>query len=1046
MWISELSIRRPVLAIVMSLIMVILGAVAVTRLSVREYPDIDPPVVSVTTVYAGASPEVIENSITEPLEDELTSIEGVKTLSSSSAEGASNITVVFELDRDVNVAAQDVRDRVFRARGRLPDDIEEPVIVKQDADARPILWIGLSGKGYSQLQLSDYADRYLIDQLQTVPGVGRIFVGGQRQYAMRVWLNPEQMAARNITALDIRDALRDENLELPSGRIESATREFSVRTLGEMVSPEEFRRLLIKTVNGQPVYLQDVAHVDIGARDDRSLVRMNGVTAIGLGIVKQSKANTLDVADRVKAKIETIRQDLPPGMTMKLGSDDSRFIRRSIEEVRDSLLIAVVLVTLVIFLFLGSFRSMIIPVVAIPISLITTFFVMDLLNYSINTLTLLAMTLAIGLVVDDAIVVLENIYRRIEMGETPFQASVRGVREIAFAVLATTAVLVAIFVPLTFLGGTVGRLFSEFAIALAGSVVISAVVALTLSPMMCSKILKPEQSHNVFTSWTAPFRNTVDWVRDRYLGVLEWALGRKKQVLAGTLILMLLTVVSYVLMPKEFLPKEDKSVFLVFIKAPEGSTLAFTDRAFRQAEAILAKVPEVERYFSVISFSMNGPGDVNQGLIFTTLKEKRAGRTRSVDQITQSLFPQFMAIAGADVFPFSPASGPAGMSTQPVEFVLKGFDIHAIADAADRLKEKLSNPTVLFGLYNVDSNLKLNKPQLKVHINRERASDLGVSVRDIAATLQILLGGLDISTFQLNNKRYDVMVQLPGEDRTTPDVLNRIQVRAESDKTNGSVVAVSPPADPLVPLTAMVTVDESVAPREIPHYNRMRSAKLTAGIIPIPGLSLGGLMEKIDALAAETLPNEVTTEWSGEGKELLESQSATMFAFLLSVLMVYLVLAAQFESFVHPMVVILTVPLAVCGAFVTLFLFGGSFNTYSQIGMILLVGLVTKNGILIVEYANALKQANPSWPVAKAVSEASGIRFRPIMMTAVSTIFGAVPLLLGTDAGAASRISLGMTVIGGMILATGLTLFVIPIAYVLFNQNRTMAEPIHLDA
>ncbi len=1056
MWLSDLSIRRPVLATVMSIILVVLGLVGLTRLSVREYPDIDPPVVSVTTVYEGASPEVIETTITEPLEDEITSIEGIKSLSSSSAEGFSTIIATFELTRDIDEATQDVRDRVARAREQLPESINDPLIVKQDADAQPIMWLGLAnaknaraeegsngdaaaqGKNtderFSQLQLTDYADRFIIDQLQTVPSVGRVVIGGQREYAMRLWLDPSKMAARAITPLDVRDALVANNIELPSGRIEGADKEYTLRTLGEMSNEAEFNRLIIKTVNGVPIRLRDIGTAKIGARTTRSLVRMNGKTAVGLGVVKQSKANTLDVASRIKEKSAQLAKKLPRGMTLEVGYDGSKAIAQSIQEVRESLIQAIALVSIVIFLFLGNLRATLVPVITIPISLVATFFVMDMLGYSINILTLLALTLAIGLVVDDAIVVLETIYRRIEEGDPPLVAAREGMKEIGFAVIATTLVLIAIFVPLTFMGGTVGRLFSEFAIALAGAVVISTFVALSLSPTMCGRFLDPVA--NITRQWayrfTQPFRSFIDSLRDRYLSTLDWALNHRLAVLAGTMVLLILTAGVYVIIPKEFLPTEDKGFVLTAIRAPEGATIGYTNKAARQAEAVFSSRDDVKRFFTVLAFSQTGIGAVNEGIMFVTLKDKGVfgggERTLGQAEVLGEVLPQMMSIPEAMVFPFAPPSGPTGSFGDPFKLVIQGFDLQQIAEVSEAIKAEMNS---MFGFYNIQNSLKLNKPQLRIHVNRERASQLGVNVRDLTQTLLILTGGIDVSSFQLNNKRYDVMLQAPDNLRLNPAALANYYVRTDSNT--------------MLPLTSVAVVEETIAPKELPHYNRLRSATLTAGIIPVPGLSLGGMMEQVEAKLDGLLGGELDYAWAGESLELKETQSTTQFAFLLAILMVFLVLAGQFESYMAPLMIILTVPLAVCGAMFSLYLFGASWNTYSQIGLILLVGLVTKNGILLIEYANALRQnfieGDDSQPsAAEIITKACAIRFRPIMMTAISTIAGSLPLVLGVGVGAQSRQALGVAVIGGMGFATLLTLFVLPIIYT-YLQRNTASQP-----
>jgi multidrug efflux pump len=1043
MWISDLSIRRPVLATVMSLLLVLLGVVSLSLLSVREYPDIDPPVVSVSTVYPGASAEIIEGTVTERLEDELIGIEGIRSMTSTSREGVSNIIIEFELSRSVDTAAQDVRDRVSRARGRLPDDIEEPVIAKQDTDASAIVWFGLYGKNYSPLQITDYADRYIKDQLQTVDGVGQVIIGGAREYAMRVWLDPSKMAARQITALDVEKALQHENVEIPSGRIESVNREFTVRTRGELNLPEQFNRLILKRVNGMPVYLEDVGYAAVGARDDRSLVRFNGVPAVGLGIVKQSKANTLDVARAVKQKLVEIRKGLPPGLRMDTAFDSSVFIQKSIDEVVESLYVAFGLVVLVIFLFLRNFRATFIPAISIPISLISTFILMYFLGYTINTITLLGLTLTIGLVVDDTIVVLENIYRRIELGETPMEAALKGTQEIGFAIVATTAVLAAVFLPILFLGGTLGRILKEFAVVVAGSVLISGFVSLTLTPMLCARMLKQDATSPAsrqrgllgffsLKSFLNGFHQFIEGAANRFQRTLEGLMRRKGLVFALIGVLVVVCAGLYVLLPREFLPLDDRGTILTFIAAPEGATMAYTDKAVRKAEAIYQRTPEVDKLFSVIALAVSGPGEVNSGLMFASLKPI-GERHRKQQQIVNSLLPQMMSIPEAFVFPINPPSSPVQSFGKPIEMAIQtSGDIKQLAQVMDRVQARASKE--IFGFVNVDTDLKLNKPQLEVTIDREKASLLGVTVQDIARTMQILLGGLNISTFQYNGKRYDVMVQALPEFRVTPDQLSTLYVAGQ----NGV----------MVPLSNLVRYQEAVAPKELNHYNRMRAATISGSLIPMPGVSLGAVLDKLKMVAQQEMPPNMRIAWKGEAKEFFDASSATYFAFLLAVIIVFLVLAAQFESFTDPLIVMLTVPLALAGAILTLFLLSFlpmllkmiplfanwypvsySLNVYSQIGLVLLVGLVTKNGILIVEFANQIREHAPEKSVRQAVMEAARIRFRPIVMTSVATIIGALPIAVGLGSGIDGRKPLGAVIIGGMLLATFLTLFVIPMMY-----------------
>lgn len=1045
MWISDLSIRRPVLAVVMSLLLVLLGLVSLSFLSVREYPDIDPPVVSVTTVYPGASAEIMETTVTERLEDELIGIEGIRSMVSTSREGVSNVIIEFELERNVDTAAQDVRDRVSRARGKLPDDIEEPVIAKQDTDASAIMWLSLYGKNYSPLQVTDYADRAIKDQLQTLDGVGQVIIGGAREYAMRVWLDPSRMAARQITVLDVEHALRTENVEIPSGRIESRLREFTVRTRGELDTPDEFNRLIVKRVNGMPVYLRDIGHATIGARDDRSLVRFNGVPAVGLGIVKQSKANTLDVARAVKKKLVELRKTLPPGLHMDNAFDSSLFIQKSIDEVTESLFVAFGLVVLVIFLFLGNFRATFIPAISIPISLVSTFILMHFLGYTINTITLLGLTLTIGLVVDDTIVVLENIHRRMELGEPPMEAAMRGAQEIGFAIIATTAVLAAVFLPILFMGGILGRILKEFAVVVAGSVIISGFISLSLTPTLCARLLKSEhptkdgQRQGAPAILLARFHGLVENVADFFEHALAGLMDRKWPVFAALAALVAVCGGMYILLPREFLPLDDRSTVLTFVSAPEGSTMAYTDKAVRKAETVFQNTPEVSTLFSVIALGANGPGLVNNGILFASLTP-REERTRKQQQVVNALLPQLMAIPEAFVFPINPPSSPVQSFSQPIEMAIQTpGDIRQLSQVVERVQTRASKE--IFGLINVDSDLKLNKPQLEIDIDREKASLLGVSVQDIARTMQILLGGLDISTFQYNGKRYDVMVQALPELRTTPDQLATLYVAGRDGV--------------MVPLSNLVHSAEAVAPKELNHYNRMRAATISGALIPMPGISLGTVLDKLKAIAGQEMTPDMRIAWKGEAKEFFDAGTATYFAFGLAVLIVFLVLAAQFESFLDPLIVMLTVPLALAGAIITLFLLSYipmllkmlpmfanwfpvaySLNVYSQIGLVLLVGLVTKNGILIVEFANQIRERSPELSVRQAVMQAARIRFRPIVMTSVATIIGAVPIAVGLGSGIDSRKPLGAVIIGGMLLATFLTLLVIPLMYDLVKGGK----------
>lgn len=1031
MWLSDISIKRPVLATVCALLILLLGIISFTRLPVREYPDIDPPIVSVSTFYQGASPETMETSITEPLEDELTSIEGIKSLTSTSREQMSNITVEFELGRDIDVAAQDVRDRVARARRRLPNDAEEPIVAKQDSDAQAIMWLGLSGEKFTRLQLSDYADKYLVDTLQTVPGVGKVFIGGNREYAMRLWLDPLKMAAHGVAQSDIEAALQEKNVEIPSGRIESRYVEFYVKTLADLYTPEMFNSMIIKTVDGVPIYLRDVGRAEIGAKDVRAMVRYNGKPAIGLGIVKQSKANTLDVAHGVKAQVVDLKKRLPAGMSLEPAYDSSLFIERSIAEVQESLIVAGVLVVFVIFLFLKNLRSALIPAVSIPVSIIGTFTFMYAMDFTINTFTLLALTLSIGLVVDDTIVVLENISRHIDLGKHPFKAAIEGTREIGFAILATTVSLVAVFVPIGFMRGTTGKLFYEFALSVAVAIIISGFVSLSLAPMMCSKFLKskaqdaPDEDPLYTQPRTSLIRQLFAAVgkfqaqlSQMYPQALQWSLDHPKTVVTMSVLCILLSLGLMKVMPSDFLPLEDRGSIVTVIKAGEGATLAYTDKAVRQAEAVYKSIPEVSKYFSVIALSAEGAGRVNEGFMFIMLKPWEERKTKQQDIVAQ-IQPRMMQIPEAFVFPINPPSGPQRGFRGSIEVVLQGFDIGELERYSQEIVAEARN---IPGVINLDTNLKLNKPQVEVRILRERAAELGVTPLDISRALQVLLGGLDVTDFKLQSKRYDVMLQAEPQYRNLPEAINTVMLKGKDDT--------------MVPLANVVELKESVAPNELNHYNRLRSVSITASNIPFL-ITMGDALNKIEAIAKEKLPSSIQLTYAGESKEFKDAGTAFYWTFFFAMLFIYLVLSAQFESFRHPFVIMLTVPLATAGAIFTLFFANASINVYSQIGIVLLIGLVTKNGILIVEYANQLRR-DQGLSAYEAAFQASLIRFRPIVMTSISTVFGALPIALALGVGSESRQSMGIAVVGGMIFSTFLALFLIPVVYSMMNRKTAI--------
>ncbi len=1014
MKLSEISIQRPVLATVMSLVIIIFGVVSFTQLPVREYPDIDPPVVSVTTFYRGASPNVIETEITDILEEQLSTIEGVKTITSSSQEQGSAITITFELDRDVDQAANDVRDRVASVRGLLPREADDPIIQKIDVNAQPIMWLALISDRHNNLELTDAAERILKERLLRLPGVGSIFMGGERRYAMRVWLDSQRMAARGLTPQDIENAIRRENAEIPAGRVEGENREFTVRTRGDLVTPEEFAAIIVKQSGDELVRLGDVAEVALGAQDERTAVRWNGKPTTGLGVVKQTRASTLQVAQTVIDALPELQKTLPEGMKLEVAYNSATFIQSSINEVAETLLIAFGLVVLVIIAFLKSFRATLIPTFAIPISIIGTFAVGYFLGYTINILTLLALVLAIGLVVDDAIVMLENIYRHMEMGKSRLQAALDGAKEIGFAVLATTIALVAVFVPLAFLTGNIGRLFNEFGVTVAVAVLISGFVALTLTPMMSSRMLKP--LHHTSSSWASrSFDAFFDWLERTYHRIVHGALRHRVLVVSVGGVMIAISVALFKLLPSELVPTEDRGVGFGIVIAPEGATLDYTDRYVRQIEQIMLSRPETNGVFTATGVGFAGPGRVTNGFIFLNLKPA-SERQKSQQQIVQELFPQLFSIPGVLAFVLNPPSLGADFNFTPVAYVLQADTYEELQSAVGLMMAQASQ---LGYLINLDSDLRLNKPQLEITIDRERAALLGVSVTDIGSTLETFLGGRVVTDFKRGGKQYDVIVQLKPTDRATPNTIEGIYLRG---------------ANGLVQLANVVHVKETVAPKELNHFNRVRSATITASMVP--GVSLGQALNDLDRIADTSLPPTIKRDLTGQSREFRESSSALYFLFAFAVVFIYLVLAAQFESFIHPLTILLSVPLAVAGALAALYFFGQSINIYSQIGLIMLIGLVTKNAILIVEFANQLQERGER--LFDAVADAATIRLRPILMTSFATIFGILPIAIGLGAGAESRRPLGIAVVGGMLLSTFLTLVLVPVVYTLLARFTTV--------
>jgi multidrug efflux pump len=1003
---AERFIRRPVLASMLSLGLVLVGVIGYSRLPVREFPDADPPIVSVTVLLPGASPQVMESAVTDVLEEELSSLEGLRTMSSASQEQRTTITLEFTLDRDIEAAAQDVRDKVSRVRGLLPEDIEEPVVAKQEADAFPIMFLALTSKSYDLMELSDIADRQLKPRLQTIPGVSGAPIFGERRFAMRVWLSPRELAARGLTPQDVENAIRTRSVEIPAGRIESERREFSVRYLGEMRTPGEFADLTVASRAGELVKLGDVARVEPGPEDERSVTRYSREPAIFVGVVRQSKANVIEVANAVYAALPGIQAALPKGVELNMAFDGTVFIQRSIQEAEETLLITAGLVILIIFLFLASLRATIIPALAIPVSVIATFAILGALGFTINTFTLLGLILAIGIVVDDAIIVLENAYRhQEELKKDPETAAIDGTREITTAVIATTIALIAVFSPLLFLTGATGRLFNEFGVAVGGAVLVSGIVALTLTPMLSAKILRVSARESRFTHAVGAVLNGVT---RRYERTLNRALSRPGLVIGGGVALTASAVFLFTALEREFVPPDDRGFFFTFVVAPEGATVEYTDGYMRQLEAIVHKTKDVRSSFAVVGFD----GPPSSGVIGPILEDFDK-RDRSAEEIIAEVQPQFFGVPGVFAFAINPPA--FGGFSPPVQFVVQNRDFEALVNGMDALVARARS---IPGLLNVDTDLRVTKPELVVSLDRDRAEDLGVPARDIATTLQTLLGGRDVSRFTSDNKLYDVILRLDPGDRSTPSDITGLQVRGR----NGA----------LVPLDAVTRVEERIGPRQLNHYDRVRSFTLSASMAP--GFTLGQALDSLNAAAREVLPAGSTVDLAGESREFRESGGALYFAFALALIFVFMVLAAQFESLVHPFTVLLAVPLAVTGALAALWLTGSTLNVYSQIGMILLIGLVSKNSILLVTYANDLRQRGHD--ALSAMREAGRIRLRPILMTSVAAVFGVLPIALGLGAGAGSRRPLGYSIIGGLVVSTLLTLYLVPAVFVVLERLR----------
>ncbi len=1023
MKLSDLSIKRPVLAVVMSLLLVVLGLMSFNRLTLRELPAIDPPIVSVSVDYTGASAAVIESRITQVLEDALAGIEGIDTINARSTNGRASVSIEFTANRDIEAAANDVRDAVSRVADRMPEEARPPEVAKVESDADPIIWFNMSSSAMDTLELSDYAERYVVDRFSSIDGVARVMIGGRQRYAMRIWLDRDQLAARGLTVGEVETALRNENVELPAGRIESADRDFTLRVERSYVAPADFASIpLGKGNDGYVVRLGDVAKVELASAERRAYYRSNGEPGIGMGIVKTSTANALDVARATRAEAERIAKTLPAGTHIFVAFDNTTFIEAAVERVYATLVEAMLLVLVVIWLFLGSLRAALIPAVTVPVCLVAAFIALFAFGFSINLFTLLALVLCIGLVVDDAIVVVENVQRRIDLGEPPLVAARRGTAQVAFAVIATTAVLVAVFLPVGFLEGNTGRLFRELAVALAAAVALSAFVALTLTPMMASKLLKPHSEQKT---------NRINGFINRQLARVAAAYGRvldrhvQRSWMFGLVMLAALGASwgLFRMLPSELAPAEDRGSFQIMIDGPEGAGFDYTVGQVQQVERIVGRFVGPKE--PIVRANPRVPGgwgsneEMHTGRISVFLQPWRERREATTD-VANTLQKELNGLSGVRVRT-QVGGGLVRSFGQPFQVVLGGPEYAEIAQWRDRLLARMADYP---GLVGADSDYKETRPQMRVNIDRQRAADLGVSVTDIGRALETMMGSRRVTTFVDNGEEYDVLVQAGREGRTSPADLAAIQVRARSGE--------------LVPLSNLVSLSEVAEAGTLNRFNRLRSITISASVAP--GHTLGETIAWVQQVAREELPEYAQIDWKGESREYQSAGSAVLLTFAMALLVVYLVLAAQFESFIHPLVIMLTVPLGVLGAFVGLYLSGGTLNLFSQIGIVMLVGLAAKNGILIVEFANQLRDEGRN--VHQAIVEASTVRLRPILMTSIATVVGAVPLVLAGGPGSASRGTIGVVVIFGVAVSTFLSLFVVPAFYALLAPYTQSPETV----
>ncbi|OWQ56055.1 multidrug transporter AcrB [Stenotrophomonas maltophilia] len=1007
----------------MSLLLVVLGFMSFTRLTLRELPAIDPPIVSVSVDYTGASAAVIESRITQVLEDALAGIEGIDTINARSSNGRSQVSIEFTSNRDIEAAANDVRDAVSRVADRMPEEARPPEIAKVESDADPIIWLNMSSTSMDTLELSDYADRYIVDRFSSLDGVAQVRIGGRQRYAMRIWLDRDQLAARGLTVGDVETALRNENVELPAGRIESADRDFTLRVERNYVKPEDFAGIpLGKGADGYVVRMGDVAKIELASSERRAYYRSNGEPNIGLGIVKTSTANALDVAREARAEAERISSTLPEGTRIFVAFDNTTFIEAAVDRVYATLVEAMLLVLAVIWLFLGSFRAALIPAVTVPVCLIAAFIALYAFGFSINLLTLLALVLCIGLVVDDAIVVVENVQRRIDLGEPPLVASKRGTTQVAFAVIATTAVLVAVFLPVGFLEGNTGRLFRELAVALAAAVALSAFVSLTLTPMMASKLLKPHNGQAPKGLHGVINRN-LDRLSAAYGRFLEAHVTRTWVYIVVMILSLLASALLLKVLPSELAPAEDRGSFQIMIDGPEGAGFDYTVGQVQQVEKIVSGfVGEDE---PIVRANPRVPGgwgsseEMHTGRISVFLQPWRQ-RDVSTPDVAAELQTHLNDLRGVRVRT-QVGGGLVRSQGQPFQIVLGGPEYAEIAQWRDRMLLRMAdNP----GLVGADSDYKETRPQMRVNIDRQRAADLGVSVTAIGSALETMMGSRRVTTFVDNGEEYDVLVQAGREGRASPSDLAAIRVRASGGE--------------LVPLSNLVTLSEVAEAGSLNRFNRLRSITINAGLAP--GYPLGEAIAWAQQVASEELPQHAQISWKGESREYQNAGSAVLLTFAMALLVVFLVLAAQFESFIHPLVIMLTVPLGVLGALLGLYVSGGTINLFSQIGIVMLVGLAAKNGILIVEFANQLRDEGRN--VHQAIVESAMVRLRPILMTSIATVVGAIPLVVAGGPGSASRGTIGVVVIFGVTVSTFLSLFVVPAFYSLLAPYTRSPEAV----